>query len=45
MGSVFNIYQVKGTFGLRGSSFPESNSFSVKSVVIEHTKGMHGTIS
>ena len=39
------IDQVKGTKGLRGSSFSESNHSSVNFFVMEHTDGLHGAMS
>ena len=41
----YSIYQVKGTFGLRISSFLESNYISVNFFVIELTEGVHGAMS
>ena len=38
------IDEVKGTFGLRGSSLSESNHASVKNFVLEYTDGMHGAM-
>ena len=38
------IDQIKGTFGLHGSSFSESNHSSVIFFVMEHTEGMHGAM-
>ena len=39
------IDQDIGTFGLRGSSFSESNHSSINLFVMEHTDSMHGAMS
>ena len=38
------IYRVKGTFGLRGSSYSEANHASINYSVIQHTEGVYCAI-
>ena len=40
----FLIDNVKGTFGIRGSSHSESNHHSVKTFVIRNVDGIHGAM-
>ena len=39
------IYQVKGTKGIRGSLYLESNHSNVSFFVMKHMDGLHGVIS